>query len=50
MYTHLIQDLYEGSSTSINSMCGVTEDLREGVGALQSSALSSYLFSVVKDK
>jgi len=37
----------EGSSTSVKSMCGVTEYFNIGVGVHQGSALSPYLFSVV---
>jgi hypothetical protein len=39
--------MYEGSRTSVKSLCGVTEDLNVGVGVHQGSALSPYMFSVV---
>jgi len=35
IYINLIQDIYEGSSTSVKNMCGVTEDFNEGVGVHQ---------------
>jgi len=45
MYINLIQDIYEGSITSVKSMCGIPEDFNV-VGVHQGSALSPYLFSV----
>jgi len=50
MYINLIQDMHEGSSTSVKSMCGVTEDFNVVVGVRQESALSPYnFFSVVME-
>jgi len=46
MYINLIQDMYEGSSTSVESMCGITEDFNIGVGVPQGSSLSTYFFCV----
>jgi len=50
MYVNLIQDMYEGSSTSVKSRCGISEGFSIGVGVHQGSALSPYLFSVVMDE
>ncbi|KAL4104538.1 hypothetical protein QTP88_019833 [Uroleucon formosanum] len=41
------KDMYDSSSTSVKSMCVVTEDFKVRVGVHQESALSPYLFSVV---
>jgi len=35
MYKNLIQNMYEGSNTSVKSLCGVTEDFNVGVGVYQ---------------
>jgi len=32
MYINLIQDMYEGLSSSVKSMCGATKDFNVGVG------------------
>jgi len=37
MHASLIQDMYKGSSTSVKSLCGVTEYFNEGVGVHQGS-------------
>jgi len=50
MYTNLIQDTYEGSSTRVKSMCRVTENFNIGVDVHQGSALSPHLFSAVMDE
>jgi len=42
--------MYEGSSTSVKSICGVTEDFKVGVGMHQGLALGPYLFLVVMDE
>jgi hypothetical protein len=44
---NLIQDMYEGSSTSVKSLCAITEDFNVGFCVHQGLALSPYLFSVV---
>jgi len=36
IYINLIQDMCEGSGTSVKSMCGVTEDFNVGVSVHQS--------------
>jgi hypothetical protein len=46
----LIQDMYEGSRTSIKSLYGVIENFNVGVDVHEGSALSPYLFSVVMDR
>jgi hypothetical protein len=50
IYINLIQNMYEGSINSIESLCGVTEDFNVGVGVDQESAISSYLLLVVIDE
>lgn len=50
MYINVIENLYEDSCISVNSMCGKTEDFRERVGVHLHSALNPYLFSVLMDK
>jgi len=42
-YIHLIQDMYEGSSTSVKSLSGVIEDLHVGVDVHQGSAFSLFV-------
>jgi len=49
-YINVVEDLYEGSSTSIESMCEETEDFRVRVGVHQGFALNPYLFFVVMDE
>jgi len=46
----VVKDMYEGSITSVKSICEETENFRVRVGVHQGSALSSYLFSVVIDE
>jgi len=46
----LIQGLYEGPNTSVESMCRVTENFNVGVGVHQGSVLSCYLFFLIMDE
>lgn len=50
MYINLIQDMCEDSSTSVNKMCGETDNLNVGVGVHQGLALSPFLLSVLMDE
>ena len=50
VYVNIIEDMYEGASTRVRSLCGETEDFRVRVGVHQGSALSPYLFSLVMDE
>lgn len=48
---HVIKDIsYEGLCTSVKSVCEETENIREIVRFIQSSALRPLLFSVVTDE
>lgn len=40
-YINVIENIYEGSCTSVQRMCGETENFRVRVEVLQGSALSS---------
>lgn len=50
MYISLIQNINEGSSTSVRRNCGITENFNDRVGTYQCLALNPYLFSVVKNE
>lgn len=49
-YINVMEDMHEGSRTSVKSTCGITEDIWVRVSVHQGSTLSSYLFSVVTDE
>ena len=49
-YVKVIQDMYEGSITSVRSTVGMTECFKVEVGLHQGSALSPFLFAVVMDR
>jgi len=49
-FINLVEDTYEGSCTSVKSMCEETENFRVRVGVHQESTLSPYLFSVIMDE
>jgi len=51
MNINLTQEIYEGSSTNVKNMCGVTaKDFNVRLRKHQGLALSPYLFSVIMDK
>ena len=48
-YVRLVQNMYEGSKTTVRTAVGQTEPFRVRVGLHQGSALSSLLFAIVMD-
>ena len=50
VYVKVIEEMYEGASTRVRSLCGETEDFSVRVGVHQGSALSPYLFSLILDE
>ena len=48
-YAHLVQDMYDGVTSYVNSCVGSTEEFEIKVGLHQDSALSPYLFDWIMD-
>ena len=46
----IIQDLYDGVTTTVRSAAGLTKEFKVGVGLHQGSALSPFLFAIIVDK
>ena len=49
-YVRVIKDMYDGATTTVRCVAGLTEELEVGVGFHQGSALSPFLFVVIMDK
>ena len=49
-YIDAIRDMYEGSMTTIKTICGVTNEFPVTIGLYQGSSLSLYLFTLVIDE
>ena len=48
-YVRLVQDMYDGAESNVNSCIGPTEQFTIRVGLHQGSALSPYLFDLIMD-
>ena len=48
-YVRLVQDMYDGVTSYVNSCVGTTEEFEIKVGLHQGSALSPYLFDLIMD-
>ena len=48
-YVRLVQDMYDGVTSYVNSCIGTTEEFEIKVGLHQGSALSPYLFDLIMD-
>ena len=48
-YVRLVQDMYDGAESNVNSCIGPTEQFKIRVGLHQGSALSPYLFDLIMD-
>ena len=46
----IIQDIYDGATTTVRSAAGLTKEFKVGVGPHQSSALSPFLFAIIIDR
>jgi hypothetical protein len=49
-YVRVVQDMYEGSTTAVRCVVGVTDEFKVEVGLHQGSALSPFLFAMVMDR
>ena len=49
-YIRIIQDMYDGATTTVRSAAGLTEEFKVGVGLHQGSALSPFLFVIIMDR
>ena len=49
-YVQAVQDMYEGSTTSVRCSLGLTESFEVQVGLHQGSALSPFIFAIVMDR
>ena len=49
-YIRIIQDMYDGATTTVRSAAGLTEEFKVGVGLHQGSALSPFLFAIIIDR
>ena len=49
-YVQLVQDMYERSETVVRCAVGTTKSFKVKVGLHQESALSPFLFAVIKDR
>ena len=46
----IIKDMYDGATTTVRSVAGLTEEFKVSVGLHQGSALSTFLFAIIMDK
>ena len=49
-YIRIIQDMYNGATTTVRSAAELTEEFKVGVGLHQGSALSPFLFAIIIDR
>ena len=49
-YVKIIQDMYDGATTTVRSAAGLTKEFKVGVGLYQGSALSLFLFAIIIDR
>ena len=49
-YISNIKDMYVGATTAVRSAAGLTEEFKVGVGLHQGSALTPFLFTIIRDK
>ena len=49
-YIKIIQDMYDGATTTVRSAAGLTKEFKVGVGLHQGSALSPFLFAIIIDR
>ena len=49
-YIRIIQDMYDGATTTVRSAAGLTKAFKAGVGLHQGSALSPILFAIIIER
>ena len=49
-YIKIIQDMYDGATTTVRSAAGLTKEFKVGIGLHQGSALSPFLFAIIIDR
>ena len=49
-FLRITKDMYDGSTTTVRSAAGLTEEFKVGVELHQCSALSSFLFAIIMEK
>ena len=49
-YIRIIKDMYDGTTTTVRSAAGLTEEIKVDVGLHQRSTLSPFLFSIIMVK
>ena len=49
-YIGIIENMYDGGTTTVRSAAGLTEEFKVVVGLHQGSALSPFLFAIIMDK
>ena len=49
-YIKIIQDMYDGATTTVRSAAELTKEFKVGVGLHQGSALSSFLFAIIIER